>query len=56
VLTEDFFEDLSPGHRQSFGLFLNMNSIFEAMVERAFREASYRVEDEWSVEGQASIP
>ncbi len=56
VLTEDFFEDLSPGHRQSFGLFLNMNSVFEAMVERAFREASYRVEDGWHVEGQASIP
>lgn len=56
MLAEDFFDDLSPVHRQSFALFLNMNSIFEAMVERAFREASRRVEDGWHVEGQASIP
>ncbi len=56
VLAENFFEDISPGHRQSFALFLNMNSIFEAMVERAFREASHRIDEQWHIEGQASIP
>ena len=56
VLSEKFFEDISPGDRQSFALFLNMNSIFEAMVERAFREASHRIDEQWHVEGQASIP
>ena len=56
VLSEEFFEDISPGHRQSFALFLNMNSVFEAMVERAFREASHRIDERWHVEGQASIP
>ncbi len=56
VLSEEFFGDISPGNRQSFALFLNMNSIFEAIVERAFREASHRIDERWHVEGQASIP
>ena len=56
VLAEDFFEDISPGDRQSFALFLNMNNIFEKMVERAFREASSEVGEGLYVEGQASIP
>lgn len=56
VLAEDFFEDISPGERQSFALFLNMNHIFETMVERAFREASSKISDGLYVDGQASIP
>ncbi len=56
VLAEEFFEDLTSGEHQSFALFINMNSIFEAMVERAFREACGRLDGNWSVDGQASIP
>jgi 5-methylcytosine-specific restriction enzyme subunit McrC len=56
ILTEDFFEDISPGERQSFALFLNMNHIFETMVERAFREASSKISNGVYVDGQASIP
>ena len=56
VLAEEFFEDISPGERQSFALFLNMNHIFEKMVERAFREACSQIGQGFYVEGQASIP
>lgn len=56
VLAEDFFEDISPGERQSFALFLNMNHIFETMVEQAFREASSKISNGVYVDGQASVP
>lgn len=56
VLTEDFFDDLKSGRQHSYGLFLNMNSVFEAMVERAFRDACRRIDEEWRIDGQASIP
>jgi 5-methylcytosine-specific restriction enzyme subunit McrC len=52
VLSRRFFEDIKLGQRESFGLFINMNSIFESVVERAFKEAA---RDEWSVEGQGDI-
>ncbi|MWV38873.1 hypothetical protein [Natrialba sp. INN-245] len=55
VLSRLFFEDLSYGDRQSFGLFINMNSIFEKAAERAFREAARDISSEWRVEGQANI-
>lgn len=55
VLTRRFFEDLTVGDHDSFGLFVNMNSIFEKVVERAFREAADAVASEWTVTGQADI-
>jgi len=56
VLAEEFFDDLTTGQQYSFGLFLNMNSVFEAIVERAFRDACRRLDEDWTVDGQASIP
>ena len=56
VLAEEFFDDLLAGEQRSFGLFVNMNSIFEAMVERAFRLACSTLAHDWRVEDQASIP
>jgi len=55
VLSRRFFEDIRIGNRESFGLFINMNSIFESVVERAFREAAKEIDEEWSVEGQGDI-
>jgi 5-methylcytosine-specific restriction enzyme subunit McrC len=54
VLEREFFEDVRAGTQRSLALFVNMNHVFERIVERAFRDATrnttHRVED------QASIP
>lgn len=54
VLTRDFFEDVSAGSQRSLALFVNMNYIFERIVERAFRAAA-KEHGDLVVEGQASI-
>lgn len=56
VLTRQFFEDLSSGDHQTFGLFIDMKTIFEAVVERAVRDATARMSNgELSVDGQGDI-
>lgn len=56
VLTRQFFEDLSSGSQQTFGLFIDMKTIFEAVVERAVREATNHIDpDALTVDGQGDI-
>jgi 5-methylcytosine-specific restriction enzyme subunit McrC len=55
VLEREFFEDIRAGTQRSLALFVNMNTVFERIVERAFRAIAHdrgglRVDD------QASIP
>ncbi|MDS0276565.1 McrC family protein [Halomicroarcula sp. S1AR25-4] len=54
VLAREFFEDISAGTNRSLALFVNMNEIFERLVERAFRAAAKEIGG-LTVEGQASI-
>lgn len=54
VLEREFFEDVRAGSRRSLALFVDMNDVFERIVERAFRAAA--AETGLRVEGQASIP
>lgn len=53
VLRSVYIEELSAGGRASFALLVDMNDVFEKVVERWVREA---IEDRkgWAVEGQAS--
>lgn len=53
VLRSVYIEELSAGSRASFALLVDMNDVFERVVERGVREA---VADRkgWTVEGQAS--
>jgi len=55
VLAREFFEDITAGDRRSLALFVNMNDVFERVVERAFRNAATTLGG-LSVSGQASIP
>lgn len=55
ILAREFFEDVRAGERRSLALFVNMNDVFERIVERAFRAAAKNIAD-LRVEGQASIP
>ncbi|MFC7027182.1 McrC family protein [Halomicroarcula sp. GCM10025324] len=54
VLAREFFEDISAGTNRSLALFVNMNEVFERLVERAFRAAAKDIGG-LTVEGQASI-
>jgi 5-methylcytosine-specific restriction enzyme subunit McrC len=55
VLQRRFFEDLTTGAVASFGLFINMNTVYEAVVERAVRAGAAQVNSNWTVEGQGSL-
>ncbi|QIB74974.1 hypothetical protein G3I44_12195 [Halogeometricum borinquense] len=55
VLQRRFFEDLTAGSVASFGLFINMNTVYEAVVERAVRAGAAQVNSNWTVEGQGSL-
>ncbi|WP_231188384.1 McrC family protein [Haladaptatus sp. DYF46] len=55
VLDREFFDDVRAGDRRSLALFVNMNDVFERIVERAFIAAAQELGD-FTVEGQASIP
>ncbi|MFC5367239.1 McrC family protein [Salinirubrum litoreum] len=55
ILAREFFEDVRAGERRSLALFVNMNDVFERIVERAFRAAAKNISN-LQVEGQASIP
>lgn len=54
VLSKEFFEDIAAGNNRSLALFVNMNTIFERVVERSFRAAASEL-GELKIEGQASI-
>lgn len=54
VLSREFFEDITAGENRSLALFVNMNNIFERVVERSFRAAASDISG-LQVEGQASI-
>lgn len=54
VLRHSFVSDLARGRRSSFSLLVNINSVFEKLVEQAAEEVA-RSRDGWSVEAQAGI-
>lgn len=55
VLQRRFFEDLTAGAVTSFGLFINMNTVYEAVVERAVRVGAAQINSDWTVEGQGQL-
>lgn len=55
VLERRFFENLTCGAVASFGLFLNMGTLYEAVVERAAKTAVGRFKPMWEVERQGSL-
>jgi len=55
VLEREFFEDIRAGTQRSLALFVNMNTVFERIVERGFRAVAQKQEG-LRVDGQASIP
>ena len=55
VLQQRFFEDLTAGGVASFGLFINMNTVYESVVERALRVGAAQVNPDWIVERQGSL-
>lgn len=55
VVQRHFFEDLTAGAVASFGLFINMNTVYEAVVERAVRVGAAQINPDWTVEGQGSL-
>lgn len=55
VVQRRFFEDLIAGAVTSFGLFINMNTVYEAVVERAVRVGAAQINRDWTVEGKGSL-
>lgn len=57
VIRNIFVENIQHGERGSFGLLVNMDEIFESVVERAVREAVANSSEwnGWRVEGQAHV-
>jgi len=55
ILARDFFDDITAGGNRSLALFVNMNDVFEHLIERAFRNAAHDI-GELVVHDQASIP
>lgn len=53
MLAHRFFEDIAAGEQPTHGLFINMNTMFEAVVERAFRDGANQLSPPLLVEGQA---
>lgn len=53
VLRHSFVSDVRSGDQTSFSLLVNMNSVFESVVERAAGAVANR-RDGWRVEGQAA--
>lgn len=49
-----FVENFVSGDRPSFAILMDMNQVFETVVERAARNA-VNARDEWRVEGQAHV-
>lgn len=55
VIQRRFFENLTAGAVASFGLFINMNMVYEAVVERAVRVGAAQINPDWTVKGQGSL-
>ena len=57
IVRNVYIEELREGKRGSYGLLINMDTIFEAVVERAFRDAVNQTAewDGWQVVGQANV-
>lgn len=55
VIQRRFFENLTAGEVASFGLFINMNTVYEAVVERAVRVGAAQIDPDWTVKGQGSL-
>lgn len=57
IIRNVYVENLRQGERGSFGLLINMDEIFESVVERAVRAAVSQIADwrKWRVEGQANV-
>lgn len=57
VIRNVYAENIRHGERSSYGLLINMDEIFESVVERAIRDAVARISDwnDWRVEGQAHV-
>lgn len=55
VLSREFFEDITAGENRALALFVDMNDVYERIVERACRAAASEL-GELDVEGQDSIP
>jgi 5-methylcytosine-specific restriction enzyme subunit McrC len=55
VLARRFFEDITGGDLATYSLFIDMNSIYEAVVERAFRDAAHEIDPSLIVEGQGGL-
>jgi len=49
-----YVENFVSGERPSFAILMDMNRVFEAVIERAARNA-VDARDEWHVEGQANV-
>ena len=54
IIRRVHIENFTQGDYPSFSILMDMNQIFESVVERAAREAVSEPED-WSVEGQAQV-
>ena len=55
VVQRRFIEDLTAGGVASFGLFINMNTVYEAVVERAVQVGAAQINPDWTVKGQGSL-
>jgi 5-methylcytosine-specific restriction enzyme subunit McrC len=55
ILSREFFEDITAGENRSLAVFINMNDVFERIVERSFRAAATKLGG-LTVEDQASVP
>lgn len=55
VIQRRFFENLTAGAIASFGLFINMNMVYEAVVKRAVRVGATQINPGWTVKGQGSL-
>lgn len=57
IIRNVYIEELREGDRGSYGLLINMDKIFEAVVERSFRDAIEKTEawNGWRVVGQANV-
>ena len=53
VLNHTFISDLARGSRTSYSMLIDMNDVFEKLVERAAMEVA-KNHEEWTIEAQAS--
>jgi 5-methylcytosine-specific restriction enzyme subunit McrC len=54
ILAREFYDDITAGRQRSLALFVDMNTVFERLVERAFEAATREIGGLY-IERQASI-